>query len=177
MIIKLTNEEIAKSKKYAEDVLPTSKDMYSKRNQNNDENSIDQNVIGKLAEYAVYRYLSSKGKKVTEPDVKIYSGQRKKFDPDLNDEHFGYHVKSQKKSQAERYGSSWVFTTKDGIIKNPKDTDVIVLCEVDGNNVEIKAFIKASRVVGLYTDPFVPQLRDYKRVLMWDDICKLLPKK
>lgn len=177
MLISLTDEEISKCKKFAQDVVHTNIDKYRERNQCDVDKIVDDIFVGKLAEYASYKLLLSKGKQVEEPDVKVYSARRKSFSADLTDGKMQYHVKCMKKSTAERFGLSWSFQMEDKLVTQPSDTDAMILCEIDNTDVDVKAIVKASKVTGLYTKPVLRKLWYVKRVLMWDDVYNMLTGK
>jgi hypothetical protein len=177
MLIRLLDDEINKCKKFADDVVHTNVDKYRERNQFNVDKIIDDIFVGKLAEYASYKFLLSKGKQVQEPDVQVYSARRKSFSADLMDGTIHYHVKCMKKSAAERFGLSWSFQIEDKLVTRPSEVDVMILCEIDGTEVDIKTIIKASKVARLYTKPVLRKLWDVKRVLMWEDVYNLITGK
>jgi hypothetical protein len=170
MHIQLSDEEISKCKSFAQAVVSTNVDRYAERNQFDVDKIIDDIFVGKLAEYASYKLLLGRGKQVTEPDSQIYSARKKSFSADLTDGINHYHVKCMKKSTAERFGLSWSFQIEDKLVTKPADTDVMILCEIDGTDVDIKTIIRASKVTGLYTKPVLRKLWHIKRVLMWDDV-------
>lgn len=174
MIIHLNDAEINKCSKFAHDVVNTNIDKYKERNQNNVTKIVEDIYVGKLAEYATYKMLISKGREVSEPDLAVYSAKKKSFSPDLSDGRLNFHVKCMKKSMAERFGLSWSFQIEDKLVKRPSNEDALILCEVDNNVVDIKAVIRANRVVDLYTKPALKKLWNIKKVLMWEDVFPLL---
>ena len=62
---------------FSNEVYQTNKDIYAQRNQNNESKVKNDIYIGKLAEFAVYNYLLSKGKIVSAPDIMIYESKKK----------------------------------------------------------------------------------------------------
>ena len=170
MHINLSDEEVSKCKKFAHDVVGTNIDKYRERNQTDVDKIIDDIFVGKLAEYASFKLLTSRGKNVQEPDTQIYSVRKKSFSADLTDGINQYHVKCMKKSTAERFGLSWSFQIEDKLVTRPTDNDVLILCEIDGINVDIKTIIKAQKVTYLYVKPVLKKLWHIKRVLMWSDV-------
>jgi len=173
MHIPLICEEIDKCRTFAHAVVNTNIDRYAQRNQFDIDKIIDDIFVGKLAEYAAYKFLLSRGKKVTEPDTQVYAANKKSFSADLTDGINHYHVKCMKKSAAERFGLSWSFQIEDRLITRPANNDVMLLCEIDGTDVDIKTIIKATKVTELYTKPVLKKLWHVKRVLMWNDIFEL----
>jgi hypothetical protein len=177
MIIKLSNSEIKKCEQFSHDVVHTNIDKYRERNQTDIDKIVNDIYVGKLCEYAVFKLLKSKNKSVNEPDLKVYSARRKSFSADLTDGKFQYHVKGMKQETAIRFGLSWSFQVEDKLVKFPTDNDVLVLCEIAGNDVDIKTIIKAKDLSELYTFPKLAKLKHIKRVLMWDDIYNKLRSK
>lgn len=96
---------------------------------------------GAIAEYAAYEYLKSIGINTTAPDLAVYEGRRKSFSADLTAGGKTFHVKSQTKESADKYGLSWLFQEQDKIITLPGENSYLVLCLVDGTDVHIKAII------------------------------------
>jgi hypothetical protein len=173
MIINVTDEEKAKCLDFANRVVNTNIDKYRERNQTDVNKIIDDIYIGKLAEYATYKFLKQAGKDVKEPDIEVYGAKRKSFASDLTDGTLKYHVKCMKKSMADRFGLSWSFQIEDPLVHRPDAQDVIVLCEYD-QDIEIKTLVKATRVKDIYTKPFLKKLHYIKKVLMWDDVYDLI---
>lgn len=96
---------------------------------------------GAIAEYAAHQYLQTLGITTTKPDLEIYEGRRKSFSADLTADGKTFHVKSQTKESADKYGLSWLFQEQDKIITLPGENSFLVLCMVDGTDVHIKAII------------------------------------
>jgi hypothetical protein len=178
MIIPLTQEEYEMCLKFSDNVVETNKDCYASRNQTNVTKIKDDILVGKLAEYAVYKLLLLRGKNVTAPDLQVYSTNRKSFSADLKDEVFEYHVKCMKSSAAARFGLSWSFQKQDKLVTQPKTNDIIVLSEyTDAGDIEVKALVRAQNMQKLYTKPVLRKLQDIKCVLMWDDVYEYLRTK
>jgi hypothetical protein len=174
MLITLDDDIQRICSEFANKVVSTNIDKYAERNQTDIQKIINDIYVGKVAEYAVYKLLVSRGKSVKEPDVEVYSAKKKSFSADLTDGTLQFHVKCMKKEAAERYGLSWSFQMEDPLIRRPNESDVLVLCEYDNDNIDIKAFIKANKVTSIYTKPFLKKLEYIKKVLMWDDVYKLM---
>lgn len=170
MIINIPQEDYNKCLIFSNSVVDTNIDCYTRRNQNNLFKIKQDILVGKLAEFATYRFLVSKGRTVQEPDCQVYASNRKSFSADLTDGVNKYHVKCMKKETAARFGLSWSFQIEDRLTSRPEETDVLVLCEIDGTVVDIKTIVKANKVMELYTKPVLRKLWNIKKVLMWDDI-------
>lgn len=156
---------------FAHDSILTNLNTYAKRNQTNIHKIVNDIIVGKVGEFAVYQHLSTTGV-VNEPDLTVYSENKKTFDADLTTSGFNIHVKSQSRIQSEAYGTSWSFHPTDNLIKNPKPNDVIFLCLVDDLTVEILHYDKASYYLDLYSDPLIKALKNHKKVIYFTDILK-----
>lgn len=155
---------------FSSEVYHTNKDMYSSRNQT-DENKVRSDIyLGKMAEFAVYNYLISKGKKCSAPDILIYQAKQKSYDADLfvNDSS-PLHVKSCMSSSA--YGNSWVFQPNDPLVTEPAEDETIALVIVN-SNAEFDCYIvKALDAVDMYRAPRKIELN--KKVLYEEDFTNL----
>jgi hypothetical protein len=168
MIYKTTKEEQKKCKDFVKACYPTNRDCYAKRGQDNKIKVMSDNLVGKLAEIAVWRLFGTE-----EPDFKIYADSRKKsFDADLRRKDIDIHVKCQTASQAKRTGLSWTFQKQD----NPDPDSVIVGCQFfTGGIIQVHAAIRVSTVneEGLWGQPRKYDLRDKKKMLYYKDIDEL----
>ena len=158
---------------FAHDSIQTNLDAYARRNQKNVHKIFNDIVVGKIGEFAVYKYLKEKHE-LDEPDLKIYSKENKSFDADLKTAGFDIHVKAQSKYQSETYGTSWSFHPTDKLITKPSDTDVIFLCSVDDLMVDILSYNKASFYLDLYDEPIKESLKKTKKVIYFTRIIKKL---
>lgn len=177
-IYKITKQERELCNKFANECVDTNIDAYMKRRQFNREKIIHDIETGKLAEWAVYKHLKSLKWACTAPDVEIYAVKDKSFDADLrardkkkNDYHV--HVKSQHAKQAKRYGLSWTFQKWDKLITQPTKKDLLVLCIVDDEQIEVVHVLKAEKAKGIYGEPKLRHLTT-KKVLYDQDIKTLL---
>lgn len=162
--IKICNDFVEKSHQ-------TNITHYAKRKQN-DTNKIKHDIYcGKLAEFAVYQYLS-KSSDLTKPDVQVYESYHKSFDADLIiDYRHNLHVKSQHIHSASSFGMSWNFQKEDLLTVSPTDNDFICLCIVHSENkVTIMAMKKATNLVTFYRDPVLEKLKGIKKVLYYSDL-------
>lgn len=162
---------------FAENCVKTNIDQYKKRNQHNLERIIEQIKTGKIAEFASYIHFKKFGE-TTHPDLSIYSACEKSFDTDLFFENHvlhRLHVKSQKKSESRRYGTSWVFQIEDPIMKNYESLDDIMVFSVVNDNyreVEIKVIQKVSDLFKdvAFKEMKLEYLRNSKKAIYFDDI-------
>lgn len=169
--IKVIPEYINICNEFVENSYNSNVDYYAKRNQN-DVSKIKHDIYyGKLAEFAVYQYLSITSD-VTKPDTQVYNKYKKSFDADLIiDYRFNLHVKSQHICFVDKFGLSWNFQKEDLLITKPSDNDYVCLCSiVDLSNVRIVAIKKASDLVDKYKEPILEKLKSIKKVLYYSDI-------
>lgn len=173
-IVALSQNQKDICKNFASSVVSTNIDAYRRRNQTDVTKIIDDIYVGKLGEFAAYNFLKHGRRELAAPDVEIYGARKKSFAADLVTTTHKYHVKTMKRESAERYGLSWSFQIQDPLVKNPAINDVLALCEEINGEIDIKCFVRASRVCGLYTKPKLAKLHNIKVVLMWDDVEKVL---
>jgi hypothetical protein len=157
---------------FAQKVVSTNTLKYAQRNQTDIDKIIEDIYVGKIAEYAVYNWLKSKGKAVQKPDTEIYQARYKSFDADLKDDKFNYHIKCMRRESAARFGLSWSFQIEDKLLTKPKTNDVLVLCQYneDNHSIDIMQIIKALQVQQKYTNPVLKKLHGIKKVLEWKNI-------
>jgi hypothetical protein len=169
IVVNIALDDYLKCVQFAHDSIETNLDEYSRRNQNRVHKILNDIIIGKVAEFGVYKYLSQKHK-LEEPDLKIYDKNNKSFDADLKIVGYDIHVKSQSIEQAEKYGVSWSFQKEDQLTTNPTKKDVIFLCLVNDLEVIILNYGKASKYKGLYGEPIKESLKFSKKVLYFEKI-------
>lgn len=171
--VDLFKESIEKCSKFAELCVDTNLDEYKRRRQFNRAKITDDIKTGKMAEIAVFDFLTGKNFKCNEPDFEIYTARKKNFNQDLiavkDDKTWHIHVKSQKSEQADKYGISWMFQKKDKLITKPKEEDVIVLCIVTACTVNVIGAHYAKDIVDIYGEPKLKHLTS-KAALYYDDI-------
>lgn len=128
----LSSDIIKMCQNFADLVVNTNVDEYSRRNQTDTEKIKQDILIGKLAEWGVYFIYLERGRKtVSVPDMSIYNRRNKSFDPDLNWGLYKLHIKSQSSISSQRYGSSWVFQSKDPLFDFCNEYDIVIGCRVD----------------------------------------------
>jgi hypothetical protein len=95
---------------------------YKDSNQTNLNKIQDDHFVSKIGEEAVKIVISAFGK-VTGPDYTIYNGNAKSWDDDLFKDNIGIAVKTQRRTNALKYGLSWTFQSgdsrKDSILHKP----------------------------------------------------------
>lgn len=170
--IEVTDKERELAQDFAIRVIDTNVNHYARRNQSNKDKIINDITVGKIAEYAAAKMFLLHGIDCTEPDITVYGAKKKSFDADLiiaTAKHI--HVKSQLTSSARRYGKSWMFQKTDKLITKPKETDYILVCNVDDSKefVVTEALFKANEITHLYGEPKVMQLSS-KKALYWDTV-------
>jgi hypothetical protein len=170
MNITITQEQYQKAYQFANNSVKTNEDEYAKRNQKNVTKIISDILIGKIAEYAVYNLLISKGKKCNEPDIAIYDRYSKSFDADLYSDGKKVHVKAQTLESAKAFGTSWSFQKQDVLTYKPSNDDYICLCQVNGLEVSILSFKQANYYLDMYKDPVLDKLKGIKKVIYMDSI-------
>jgi hypothetical protein len=128
---------------FAEKVVHTNKDEYSRRKQSDLAKIKRDIVIGKLAEWGVYMIYLQRGKSVRNcPDMSIYEKEEKSFDADLRWGLYNLHIKSQTSESAFRYGDSWIFQSKDPLFEFSGDYDIVIGCRVGVDDFERGAFVE-----------------------------------
>jgi hypothetical protein len=128
---------------FADRVIDTNLQCYSKRRQLNADKIRQDIFIGKVAEWGVFfNYLKRGRTNIQPPDMRVYLAEDKSFDSDLRWGLFHLHVKSQTFESADRYGDSWIFQTKDPLFEYSDEYDIIIGCRVhidtEGAYVQIK---------------------------------------
>lgn len=167
----ISARDIATCKQFAKDCYITNKDEYARRNQKNPQKIMWDITIGKMAEIAVYFFLSDeKHIHCSQPDFLIYAAKNKTYAADLTFTGkdgllYDLHVKSQSQQQGDLYERSWMFQIKDTLTTTPKDNEMICLCTIDNSEVHIEYIRKASKFVGLYTKPKKEELWEIKTAI------------
>ncbi len=151
---------------FASEVFHTNKDMYASRNQSIESKVRSDIYLGKLAEFAVFNYLISKGKVCSAPDITIYEAKQKSYDADLYvNKTSPLHVKSCIESKG--YGNSWVFQPNDPLVISPVEDETIALVIASPDAVFDCYIVKALDMVSMYRAPRKIELN--KKVLYEED--------
>lgn len=148
---------------FAEVVVSTNKDKYAKRNQYNVEVIQKQILEGKVAEWGVWLHFLSLDKELSEPDMNIYSKNKKSFDADLTFEDLKFHIKSQNFQSMQRYGRSWMFQVEDPLFRNAEDNDWCVFCLLKSRIVDIIIVEQFNKLV--FGEPKLDKLKGIKKVV------------
>lgn len=160
---------------FAYERIGLSADLYTYRGEQRQDKMIEDCIIGTVGEWGAYKFLKSKGIKVSKPDMKIYENRRKSFAADLISEDAIYHVKSQGKASSAKYGHSWLMQRHDKVVNKPADNEYFIFTEVDGRDVNILAVLKCKDLSdnGLYSECKVPFYRKTKVAIYLDDLKNL----
>jgi len=162
-------------------------DYFYKRNQYNEAAIRKQQLCGKLAEFLVYLKLREYFPNITKPDIKIYTNDKKNWEPDLKIGNFKLHVKSMERQTVVKYKYplSWMFQYKNKSIDTEKGKDLEVftseshkdiLCFVGININEssgrILAMVPLATIVknNLFSDPKKESLKGIKKVVLYQDL-------
>ena len=160
---------MSKIRKFAEDRVAGSKDLYANRGESRVDKMIDDIVCGTMGEYAVYKLLRAASLPCTKPDLTIYETKKKSFSADLFSGELNIHVKSQTVFSAERYGYSWLCQRSDPLYRQPKEHDIMAFCCVDleARVVTFLGFVKAFDIkkYDLWSNCKVPMFRRTKIAL------------
>ena len=89
----------------------------------------DMIACGKMGEFLIAFSLDERGT-CCEPDVQVYPGHKKSYDPDLVFNGKGVHCKTTTLKSAQRWGESWCFNKNDPIVSSP-DESLVALCTLD----------------------------------------------
>ena len=174
-LIKIDEARYQQGVQFAEQVAITNAAEYARRGQDVADKLKLDNRTCKLAEWAVYDYITArerKGRVVSPPDFKIYPAWGKTFDADLTVGDIKVHVKSQTYESAKQFSESWMFQKKDTLTHAPEDNEFVAFCLVNETTreVELRLFVKASELVGLYGEAKSPALRATKTVIYYGQV-------
>lgn len=159
---------------FADKRMQGSEALYRARGELNSA-KIKQDIInGAMAEHAVQQYLVAKGLQASAPDLAIYKGRQKSFSADITAADKKFHVKSQTKDSADKYGLSWLFQEQDKILTLPGENSFLVLCMVDGEEVHIKAIINEVVLseANIVSKPKIGRYANTKKAIYFDDLLK-----
>lgn len=170
------NYVLKKSTEFANKEYETSKKQRAKRNQNNKQRIIQQNITGKIGEFAVMFHFLDQGRDINSPDMEIYT-YKKSFDADLTLDGVGLHVKSQSKDSYDRLGKkTWTFQYggsgsghKDPLTYK-KSTENVVFVYIDAMNTEIYGPYSWDIIKPLLKDPVIDRLKGIKKCIYAEDL-------
>ena len=143
--------------RYAKRHSESSKDHYSKRNQNTS-NIFENCLRGKMAEYCCYYSMIKAGYILqNEPDLKIFEQSEKSYDADLvcigkgkeiYDVPRYIHVKSVSAESFAKFGASFLIESNDELVRSPQENHYIsVMLQMDLINYEFYKWLDAKQVI------------------------------
>jgi hypothetical protein len=140
---------------------------YSDSNQTHINKIKDDHFVSKIGEEAAKDVLSAYGK-VTGPDYTIYDGQEKSWGDDLSINNIGIAVKTQRKTNALKYGLSWTFQAgnkrRDSILNKPNAW--VIFVEYDDTNPYNCNVYPPFQIKQLtFVEPKLLHLKNSKKVL------------
>jgi hypothetical protein len=158
------------SEEFSKEVFRNSStgETYLKRNGNSQFKAIADIYLGKMAEFAVYNFLISQGKKVTYPDIAIYQTKQKSNDADLTSDDNLIHVKSC--MEVSSYPISWLFQPSDEVTIAPKPNDFFAFTICTAQKKFYGYFVKSTELVDMYKAPKLDHLK--KKVIYEEDLIK-----
>lgn len=152
---------------------------YAKRNQKNKWHMVQQNIVGKAAEVAVYKALYTLCN-ISKPDFAIYSAKKKSWSADLiitkKHKKTDIHVKGQSVEQARIFEVSWIFQSsnksgkggKDRIFnKDARGSVAFVLVDEENKSAKILAIVPIIllKKMDLFQDPAKESLKGIKKAI------------
>jgi hypothetical protein len=155
--------------------------LYARRNNlSNPAKLVEDQVVGKVAEWAAYQHLeAAAGLRLSEPDMAIYGARQKSWACDLGvyGEPWGIHVKGQSLASGRLYGESWTFQASDRrALKEPHPLDLVAFVRVGSEGSDgIPCWVRAVwRVVDLHDRKLFKATKLYpesnKRAVYFDDL-------
>lgn len=172
MKIKLNLENYNKCLEFADLRTADSEKLYKSRGEKNSKKIYEDILNGVLAEWACHDYLSKLVPELSEPDMQIYEKRKKSFSPDLSSGNFKFHIKSQSKASADRYGASWLFQKTDKLFQRGAKDEFLVFAIVHQDHVEFLGGVSISDLVekNLLAEPKVYQYRFSKVAIYFQDL-------
>ena len=145
---------------------------YKDSNQNKFNKVKDDHFVSKIGEEAAKIVLSVFGK-VTGPDYAVYHGKLKSWDHDLFIHNIGIAVKTQRRTNALKYGLSWTFQSgekrRDTILYNPNAWVIFVeYNDQHPYNCNVYPPLQIKQLT--FKEPKLPHLKDYKKVVYADTL-------
>jgi len=147
MDVKISPTTLKTCENFADARLGASANLYKKRGEQQISKIRQDIITGTVAEFAVQQFLKLDGRNCSAPDLTIYPATQKSYASDLCSEGLDVHVKAQDVESANRWGLSWLFQKKDPVIKLPKAKDYVCFCKVSGRSVQIKAIVRAKKLL------------------------------
>ncbi|HTN47537.1 MAG TPA: hypothetical protein VL098_14395 [Flavipsychrobacter sp.] len=164
-LVEVPKEKISLARKFSLDVAPTTN--YTDSNQYSREKIQDDHFISKIGEEAVVQVMKRYGQ-LSGPDYTIYVGKSKSWLHDLEMNHTGIAVKTQRRTAAEHYGLSWTFQygkgRKDSLLQQP-DAWVVFVEYNDRKPYECRVFPPYQVKELTFKEPRRDYLRNSKKVV------------
>ena len=175
--ISLSSTQIKEASDFSNSISTT---HYSNRNQFDNEKRKQDQLIGKLGEFASFEYL--KQYNISTPDCKIYSSNNKSWEADLHSKENNFHIKSQSLEQSKRFGMSWIFQFDRGkdleIFNNKSNKDFVVFVVVSNKMEQVNSYICACVSVpflhenNLFEEPVSNKLKGIKKAVYYSSLLK-----
>lgn len=171
------DQKYLKCEKFANQQLDTSQDQYRRRNQSNPTRIVKQIADGKMGELLACAHMTRLGFECTDPDFAIYTARFKSFDADLISGDTHVHVKSQNRTSADKYGTSWVFQAGgrgvghvDPCVKEGESWCIFVVVDHETHSAEIHGPLDMVKVRPHFKDPKLQHLVGIKKCIYLQDI-------
>lgn len=137
-------------------------------------------IAGAMGEIAAYKVLKKAGHDLRKPDFEIYNTRDKSYDADLRIKKKRFHVKSQTKQSANRYGKSWLCQRHDPLFKGSGYNHYMVptVVDLEKNEVEVLGFFPMASVItkGCIGECKVPSFRATKVAIYFDSLDEKINK-
>jgi hypothetical protein len=169
----INTEERDKCQQFALTSVNTNIDKYKERGQTNVDNIVRQIRQGKLVEYAISYWLKVDLQiPCSNPDIKIYNKNQKKFDVDLSCELGPINVKTFQTN--DYYPASWLFQKEDKLLSGCSPIELIALTEVNKNETKVimHGFTLLKPLIKYLKLPVKRELQSNKTVLYLKDITR-----
>jgi len=160
---------IEKAQLFAEQVVGTVD--YKDSNQSNLQKIKADHFISKLGEEAVRAVFLQYAEYVSFPDYHIYQKKAKSWDSDLQVNGTNLAVKTQRSTQAAKYGLSWTFQAsaarKDPILTAPAHWVCFVECDDRGRKPTYECRVYPARQIRelFFEEPILHYLKGKKKVV------------
>lgn len=157
---------------FAKAVYQTNQEEYERRGQSNKWLIIQQIADGKLAEFAVWKYMKSFGYQLSMPDCNIYDEVEKSYEADLYYGIYDIHVKSISVENARKYGQSYLFQRSDPItMGGSQERGVLAFTlGISSNEVWFYGFYPIPLLNGILKNPRLEEMQKTKLALYFEDL-------
>lgn len=172
--VTLDNTIIKLPRDFAEAVVKTTN--YRDSNQIDLSKVTDDHFIGRVGEEAVKKVAEDLGRTVKGPDYTIYLKKKKSWDSDLTINGKSLAVKTQKTSNAVRFGLSWTFafssTRRDPILNDQNAWVSFVQCNDVDKSYDCIVYPPLQVKDLIFKEPIAPYLKGKKKVVYARDFPK-----